>query len=45
VSTLWYRSPELLLGETHYDPSLDVWAIGCVLAEIYAKVPIFQGDS
>ena len=31
VSTRWYRAPELLLGYTHYGPSVDIWAIGCIL--------------
>jgi len=28
VSTRWYRSPELLLGSTHYGKEVDMWAIG-----------------
>lgn len=28
VATRWYRSPELLVGDTLYGPSVDVWAIG-----------------
>ena len=28
VATRWYRSPELLVGDTHYGPPVDVWAIG-----------------
>ena len=32
VVTLWYRAPELLLGETHYTGKIDVWSVGCVLA-------------
>jgi len=34
VATRWYRAPELLVGDTKYGPQVDVWAIGCVLAEL-----------
>jgi len=44
VVTLWYRAPELLLGSTKYNKSIDVWSIGCFLAELYVGKPIFPGD-
>ena len=44
VVTLWYRAPELLLGVKKYSCSVDMWSIGCILGELYGKVPIFQGD-
>jgi CTD kinase subunit alpha len=44
VITIWYRSPELLLGETQYGPSVDVWSAACVLVEIFTKHAIFPGD-
>ena len=34
VVTLWYRSPELLLGSQYYSMAVDVWSIGCIFAEI-----------
>jgi cyclin-dependent kinase-like len=34
VATRWYRPPELILGRDDYDKSIDVWAIGCVMAEM-----------
>ena len=34
VATRWYRPPELILGRDDYDKSIDIWAIGCVLAEM-----------
>lgn len=34
VVTLWYRAPELLLGASHYGPSVDMWAVGCIVAEM-----------
>jgi cyclin-dependent kinase 12/13 len=44
VVTLWYRPPELLLGTCYYGPSLDVWSLGCLLAELVLGYPIFRGD-
>ena len=35
VITLWYRPPELLLGEERYGPSIDVWSCGCILGMFY----------
>ncbi len=40
--TLWYRPPELLLGEERYGPSIDVWSCGCILGELFHKKPLFQ---
>ena len=45
VATLWYRPPELLLGSPIYSTGIDVWAIGCILAELILKEPIFEGQS
>lgn len=44
VITIWYRSPELLLGETQYGPAVDIWSAACVLVEIHTKHAIFPGD-
>ncbi|XP_076935024.1 putative serine/threonine-protein kinase At1g54610 [Bidens hawaiensis] len=43
VVTLWYRSPELLLGTTVYGPGIDLWSAGCLLAEMFAGRPILPG--
>ncbi|PAN21540.1 hypothetical protein PAHAL_3G474000 [Panicum hallii] len=43
VVTLWYRPPELLLGATAYEPSVDLWSAGCVFAEMHARRPVLQG--
>lgn len=43
VVTLWYRSPELLLGATDYDVGVDLWSAGCILAELLAGRPIMPG--
>ncbi|GIY43942.1 cyclin-dependent kinase 9 [Caerostris darwini] len=45
VVTLWYRSPELLLGERNYGPPIDIWAAGCTMAEIFLRNPVMQGDT
>ncbi|GBN26786.1 Cyclin-dependent kinase 13 [Araneus ventricosus] len=44
VITLWYRPPELLLGEERYGPPIDVWSCGCILGELFTKKPIFQAN-
>lgn len=45
VVTLWYRSPELLLGTTTYDSSLDIWSIGCIFGELLTRNPLLQGKN
>ncbi|XP_025940637.1 cyclin-dependent kinase 10 isoform X1 [Apteryx rowi] len=45
VVTLWYRAPELLLGMTTQTTSIDMWAVGCILAELLAHKPLLPGTS
>ncbi len=45
VVTLWYRPPELLLGERNYGPAIDLWGAGCIMAEMWTRSPIMQGNS
>ena len=45
VVTLWYRAPELLFGAVEYSTPVDIWSIGCIMAELYRGTPLFQGDS
>lgn len=45
VATRWYRAPELLVGDTKYGPPVDVWAIGCVLAELISGQALWPGRS
>jgi len=45
VITLWYRPPELLLGATRYDHSVDVWSAGCIFGELLAGYPLFPESS
>lgn len=43
VITLWYRPPELLMGANEYGPSVDMWSVGCLLAELLTRKPLFPG--
>lgn len=45
VVTLWYRPPELLLGDRNYGPPVDLWGAGCIMAEMWTRSPIMQGNS
>lgn len=45
VATRWYRPPEILLGATMYDQTIDIWAVGCILAEMYRGRVLWQGHS
>ncbi|KAK7330601.1 hypothetical protein VNO77_24798 [Canavalia gladiata] len=45
VVTLWYRAPELLLGAKEYSTAIDMWSVGCIMAELIAKEPLFRGKS
>lgn len=45
VITIWYRPPELLMGETNYGREVDVWGIGCLSIELFTKQAIFQGKN
>lgn len=42
--TVWYRSPELLLGARHYTPSVDMWSMGCIFGELLGLRPMFKGE-
>lgn len=45
VITMGYRPPELLLGNEHYGPEVDIWSCGCILGELFTRTPIFPGTS
>ena len=45
VVTRWYRCPELLFGARLYGTGVDVWAVGCIMAELLLRVPFLQGDT
>ncbi|KAF5399685.1 Serine/threonine-protein kinase ICK [Paragonimus heterotremus] len=45
VSTRWYRAPEVLLRSTSYNSPIDLFAVGCIMAELYTFRPLFPGSS
>lgn len=45
VVTRWYRSPELLFGARLYGTGVDLWAMGCIIAELLLRVPFLPGDT
>jgi len=45
VVTLWYRAPEILLGQSRYSTPVDIWSAGCIFAEMVSRIPLFPGDS
>ncbi|XP_013990874.2 cyclin-dependent kinase 11B isoform X4 [Salmo salar] len=45
VVTLWYRSPELLLGAKEYSTAVDLWSVGCIFGELLTQKPLFPGKS
>ena len=45
VATRWYRAPELVIRSQNYNESIDVFALGCIMAELYLGRPIFPGTS
>ncbi|KAL7068939.1 protein kinase domain-containing protein [Cryptosporidium serpentis] len=45
VSTRWYRAPELLIRSFDYNTGIDVWAVGCIMAELIDGEPLFAGNS
>ncbi len=45
VVTLWYRAPEILLGQRAYAPAVDMWSIGTIFVELLNKRALWMGDS
>lgn len=45
VVTRWYRAPELLYGARLYATGIDMWAVGCILAELLLRIPFLPGES
>lgn len=44
VTTRWYRAPEILAGWTQYGSAVDMWAVGCIIAELFRRLPLFPGS-
>eukprot|EP01083_Nonionella_stella_P066578 175432_1 len=45
IATRWYRAPELLYGSRSYGREVDMWAVGCIFAELLLHVPMFPGET
>ncbi|CAG8553267.1 8644_t:CDS:10 [Ambispora gerdemannii] len=43
VATRWYRAPEIMLSFQSYTKAIDLWSVGCILAELLGGVPLFKG--
>ncbi|CAI5755758.1 unnamed protein product [Candida verbasci] len=43
VATRWYRAPEIMLNASNYSTSIDMWSVGCILAELLTYKPLFPG--
>ncbi len=43
VVTRWYRAPEVILNASNYTKALDIWSIGCIMAELLGRTPLFPG--
>lgn len=44
VVTRWYRAPEIMLACARYTPAVDMWSVGCIMAELLGSKPLFPGD-
>lgn len=45
VATRWYRSPEIIFGSRQYSKETDIWSFGCILGEMLAERPLFNGKT
>lgn len=45
VATKWYRAPEIVLGSNKYSKAVDMWSVGCILAELINGKALFPGKS
>ncbi len=45
ICSRYYRAPELIFGATDYTSAIDVWSVGCVVAELLLGQPLFPGES
>lgn len=44
IVTLWYRAPEIIMGEKRYGIGVDIWSLGCIFYELFMRQPLFMGD-
>ena len=45
VSTRWYRGPECVLRSKSYNHPMDMFAVGCIIAELFTQYPLFPGQN
>lgn len=45
VATLWYRAPELLLGQEYYGSPIDIWSVGCIFVDVATTTTAFMGEN
>merc|ERR1719419_588063 len=45
ICSRYYRAPELIFESAHYTSTIDIWSLGCVIAELFLGTPLFQGGS
>ena len=45
VVTRWFRAPELLFGARAYGAGIDIWAAGCIFAQLFTRAPMFPGET
>ncbi|NWV93210.1 MK14 kinase, partial [Machaerirhynchus nigripectus] len=43
VATRWYRAPEIMLNWMHYNQTVDIWSVGCIMAELLTGRTLFPG--
>jgi dual specificity tyrosine-phosphorylation-regulated kinase 2/3/4 len=44
IQSRFYRSPEVILGLS-YNTAIDMWSLGCIIAELYTGIPLFPGEN
>jgi p38 MAP kinase len=44
VATRWYRAPEIMLNWMHYNQTVDIWSVGCIMAELISGKTLFPGS-
>lgn len=44
VATRWYRAPEIMLNWMHYTQTVDIWSVGCIMAELITGQTLFPGQ-
>lgn len=45
IATRWYRAPEVILSWKRYSTAIDVWSVGCILAELITRKPLLPANS